>query len=105
MKVMAIRADLEPGLLRVPLSHLALVCRKCGQNLAFLLLGNLEEVKRSPKFSRDLVELGGRDLQFPVGFFQAERRTTLFRGCIVLGAAGNVADPQATHELEAWKSA
>jgi hypothetical protein len=44
------------------LSHLALVCGKCSQNLVLLTLGHLEEVKRSPKFSRDFVELGGSDL-------------------------------------------
>ena len=49
-------------LLRVSPSHLALVCGKCSQNLLLLPLGHLEEVKRSPKFSRDFVELGGRDL-------------------------------------------
>ena len=58
---------------KIHLSHLALVCGKCSQNLPLLLLGHLEEVKGSPKFGRDFVEFGGRDLQFAVRFFQAER--------------------------------
>src|SRR5207248_8077183 len=51
------------------------------------------------------VELGGRDLQLAMRFFQTELSTAWLRGCIVLGAARYVADPQAAHELEAWKSA
>ena len=66
------------GLLGVALSHLALVCGKRSQNLPFLLLGHVEVVERSPKLSRDLVEDGGRDLQRPMGFFQAERSTARF---------------------------
>jgi len=46
---------------------------------------HLEEVQRSPKFSRDFVELGGRDLQLAMGFFQAERSAAWFGGCILLG--------------------
>ena len=52
-------AGRRPGLLRVPLSHLALVCGECSQNLLLLTLGHLEEVERSPKFGRDFIELGG----------------------------------------------
>ena len=81
-------------LLGVALSHLACVRGKCSQNLLLLLLGHLEEVERSPKFSRDFVELGGRDLQFAVSFFQAERSTAWFRSCILLRSTGNVADPR-----------
>src|SRR5439155_23754545 len=92
-------------LLGASLSHLSLVCRKCGQNLPLLLLGHLEEVKRSPKFSRDFIELGRRDLQFAMGLFEAKGSTAHLRGCILLGATGNVADPEGAHELEAWKSA
>jgi hypothetical protein len=44
---------------------------KCSQNLLLLPVGHLEVVKRSPELSRDFIELGGRDLQFAVGFFQA----------------------------------
>jgi hypothetical protein len=36
--------------------------RQCSQNLFLLRLGDLEEVERSPKFGRDLIELGRRDL-------------------------------------------
>ena len=93
------------ALLRVALSHLALVCGKRSQNLPFLLLGHVEVVERSPKLSRDFVEDGGRDLQRPMGFFQAERSTARFRACIALGAARNVADPECAHELEARKPA
>src|SRR5438034_83915 len=75
-----------PALLGVSLSHLALVCGKCSQHLPFLPLGHLEEVQRSPKFSRDFVELGGRDLQLAMSFFQAERSTAWLRGGILLGA-------------------
>src|SRR5439155_1508032 len=82
-----------PGLVGVSLGHLALVCGKSSQNLPFLLLGHLEEVKRSPKFRRDLVELGGRDLQLAMGFFQAEISAAWFRCCILLRSTGNVADP------------
>jgi len=63
----------------------------------------LEEVERSPKFRRDFIENGGRDLQLAMGFFQAERSTARFRGCIVLRSTGNVANPQGSHEFEAWK--
>jgi hypothetical protein len=38
-------------------------------------------------------------------FFQAKRSTARFRGCILLGPAGNLADPEGPHELEARKSA
>jgi len=92
-------------LLEVPLSHLALVRGKCIQNLLLFLLGHLEELKRSPEFGSDLMELGGRDLQFAVSFFQAKRSTARFRGRILLESAGNVADPQGAHEFEARKSA
>jgi hypothetical protein len=85
--------DLRPVLLGVALSHLALVRGKCSQNLLLLPLGHLEEVKRSPKLSRDFVELGGRDLQFAMGFFQAEGSTAWFRACILLGSTSNVAKP------------
>jgi hypothetical protein len=77
------------------------VCGKCRENLLLLLLGHLEEVERAPELSRDFVELGRRDLQFAIGFFQAERCFTWLRGCIVLGATGNVADPESAQELEA----
>jgi hypothetical protein len=33
------------GLLGVSLSHLALVCGKCGQNLAFLRFGHVEVIE------------------------------------------------------------
>ena len=49
------------------------MCGKRSQNLPFLLLGHVEVVERSPKLGRDFVEDGGRDLQRPMGFFQAER--------------------------------
>ena len=93
----------DPVGLNVSLGHLILVSGKGSQNLLLLAFGHLEEVKRSPKFGRDFVELGGRDLQFAMGFFQAERGTAWFRGCIVLGSTGNVADPQGAHEFEAGK--
>jgi hypothetical protein len=64
----------RPRLLRVALRHLAFVGGKCSENLPLLPLGDVEEVKRSPKFSRNLVELGGRDLQLAMSFLQAERR-------------------------------
>ena len=38
-------------------------------------------------------------------FLQTERSTAWLRCRIVLGSTSNVADPQAAHELEAWKSA
>jgi hypothetical protein len=62
---------------------------KCSQNLLLLSLGHLEEVKRSAKFGRDLIELGGRDLQLAMGFFQAERSTAWFRSRILLGSDGS----------------
>src|SRR5215216_958397 len=100
-------SELRPPLrlLRVSLRHLPIVCRKSTQNLLLFPLGHLEEVKRSPEFGRDFIELGGRDLQFAVGFFQAERSSARFGGRILLGSAGNVADPQGAHEFEARKSA
>jgi hypothetical protein len=69
------------------------VCGRGSQNLSFLRLGHVEVIERSPKFSRDFIEGGRRDLQFAVGFFQAERSTARFRGCIVVGSTGDVADP------------
>src|SRR5512146_430228 len=92
-------------LLRVALGHLALVCRERSQDFPFLLVGHFEGVERSSELGRHLVELGGRDLQLAMGFFQAERCAAWFRGCVVLGSAGDVADPEGAHELEAWKSA
>ena len=64
---------LPPRLLGISLSHFAFVGGKCGQNLPLLPFWNVEEVKRTPKFSRDFVELGGRDLQLAMRFLQAER--------------------------------
>src|SRR6266508_4769452 len=61
----------------VSLGHLALVCGECGQDLLLLRLGDFEDVKRSSEFSRDFVELGGRDLQFAMGFFQDRKSTRL----------------------------
>jgi hypothetical protein len=81
------------------------VCGKCRQNFLLLPLGHLEEVKRSPKFSRDFVELGGRDLQFTMRFFQAQGSAPWFRSCVSLRATGNAADPHGAHEFEARKSA
>ena len=46
-------------LLRVPLCHFALVCRKSAQNLFLLTLRHLEGVECSAELSRDLVELCG----------------------------------------------
>jgi hypothetical protein len=69
------------------------VRRECSQDLLLLPLGHLEEVKRSSKFSRDFIELGWRDLQIAVGLFQAKRSAARFRGCVLLGSTGNVADP------------
>jgi hypothetical protein len=59
----------------VALHHFSLVCGERSQNLPFLLLGHVEEVKRSPELGGDLIEPGGRDPQFAMGFFQAERGT------------------------------
>ena len=53
----------------VSLSHLALVCGKRSQNLLFLPVGHLEEVKCSAKFSCDFIKLRGRNLQFAMGYF------------------------------------
>ena len=52
---------------QVSLSHLALVCGKRSQNLLLFAVRHLEEVKCSPKLSRDFIELGGRNLQFAMG--------------------------------------
>jgi hypothetical protein len=81
------------------------LCAANAASTSSFTLGHLEEVKRPSKFRRDFIELGGRDLQVAMGFFQAERSTSWFRACILLGAAGNGADPQRAHELEARKSA
>jgi hypothetical protein len=45
---------------------------ECSQNLTLFPLRNVEVVERSRKLSGDLVEDVGRDLQRPMGFFQAE---------------------------------
>jgi hypothetical protein len=55
---------------------------------------HLEEVKPSPKFGRDFIELGGRDFQLAVGFFQAKRSTARFVAAYCWKSTGNVADPQ-----------
>jgi hypothetical protein len=64
----------DPGsvLARVALDHLAFVRGECSQNLTLFPLRNDEVVERSRKLSGDLVEDVGRDLQRPMGFFQAE---------------------------------
>jgi hypothetical protein len=51
------------GYLGVSLSHLVFVRGECSQELPLLPFGRPEVVKRSREFSRDLVDLGGRDLQ------------------------------------------
>jgi len=57
------------------------------QHLFLLRRRHLEEVKRSPKFGCDFVELAGRDLQFAMGFFQAEMSAARLRSepCLALG--------------------
>src|SRR5512133_733340 len=92
-------------LLSVSPGHLVFVCGEGAQNLPLLPLGHLEDVKRSRELGRDLVELGGRDLQLAVRFLQAERSAARYRGDVLLRATGNVADPQGAHEFEARKSA
>jgi hypothetical protein len=52
---------------------------KCRQNLLLLGLGHLEEFERSTEFSRDLIELGARDLQPAMGFFQPKWSAAGFR--------------------------
>src|SRR5262249_50554757 len=69
-----------------------------GSRVSLLLpLGHLEVVERSRKLARDCVELGRRDLQSAMDFFQAERSSALFRSGVLLRSAGNVADPQGAH--------
>src|SRR5665811_756938 len=87
------------------LSYLALVCGKGGENLSLLSFGNADEVKRAPKLSRHFIEFIGGDLEFAVGFLQAEWCRTWLRACILERSARNVADPQSPHEFQPWQSA
>jgi hypothetical protein len=63
----------------VSLDHLAFVCNECGEHVSFLGLGNVEVVERSRKLGRDLVEDFGRDLQCPMGLFEAGVSAVWFR--------------------------
>ena len=71
---------------------------KGSQNLVFLLLGHLEEVERSPKFSCDLVELGRRDLQLAMRLFQVEGGAAGLGSRISLAATGRRAAQSASTE-------
>jgi hypothetical protein len=92
-------------LARVALRHLTFVRGKCGQDFSPLPLGHVEVVKRSRKLSRHFVENVGRDLQGAMGFFQAKVCFAGLRGCVDLGAAGDVADSERAHEFQAWEPA
>ena len=78
------RAQVENALLGVTLSHFTLVRGECRQDLLLLLVWHLEKVKSSAKFGSDLIELGGRDLQFAMRLVQAERSFARFRSGILL---------------------
>ena len=64
----------------VPLSHLALVRRKRGEDFLLLPLRHLDEVQRASEFGRDFVELLRGDLELAMGFFQAKDRAPRSRG-------------------------
>ena len=68
-------------LVGVALGHLTFVCSEGSQYLTLLPLRHVEVVERSRKLSRDFVEDLGRDLQRPMGLFQAEVSRARFRGC------------------------
>src|SRR5436190_11283539 len=63
----------SPQCLAGSLRDLVLVCGERSQNLLLFPLGDLEGVESSRELSRDFVELGGRDPEFAVGFFQAQQ--------------------------------
>ena len=66
---------------------------KCSQDLSCLLVGDLEDAKRSAKFCGNFIELRGRNLELAVGDFQANGSAARFCGGILEGAAGDIADP------------
>lgn len=66
---------------------------KRSKNFFLFLSGHLGEIKCSPKFGRDFIELGGRNFQVAMGFFQSNRSAAWFRGCILEGPTRNVANP------------
>jgi hypothetical protein len=82
------------------LVHLALVCRKCSQDLALLAFWHLDEVECPAKLRRDLIELLGRNPEFAMRFFQAQGCAPGSRGCKLERSARNVADPSGAHEFE-----
>src|SRR5262249_10294305 len=45
----------------------------------------------------------GRDLQCPMGFFEAEVSAARLRRSIALGSARKFTEPKRAHELEPWK--
>jgi hypothetical protein len=73
MKGMAIRvADLGPELLGVSLSHLALVCGKCSQNLRFLPLGHLEKSSDRPSSAATSSTSAGEIFSSPAVGYKAD---------------------------------
>ena len=84
---------------------LALVCGERGQHFLLLPLGHLDSVESAPEFSRDFIELLGRDPELPVGFFQAEHRAPGPCRREFERSARHVADPQGAHELQTRQSA
>ena len=64
---------------RVPLDDFVLVSRKRSQYFFLLVLRDFKNVKRAPKFSRDLIKLLGRNPELTMGLFQAEHGAPWFR--------------------------
>jgi hypothetical protein len=75
--------------------------RKGSQNLIGFSRGNFEKCERAPKLDRNLIELGGRNPEVPVGDLKADGCAAGFCCAIFKRAAGNIADPECPHELEA----
>src|SRR5690349_21684248 len=84
--------------------HVTLVSCERPEDLTLLALRHTEGIERARKDRRHFVELGSRDPEIAVGFLEAERGAARPCGAELERSAGDLADPQGAHELEAGKA-
>jgi hypothetical protein len=89
----------------IALGDLALVGRERTQDHVLLGLRDVEAVERPGQLGRDLVELFGRDLQVAMGVLEAQDVVARPDRRVLERPAGDVADPERPHELQAGQPA
>ena len=97
-------SDMRSGV-AVAGGNLAFVGGEGGKNFVRLGFRDLEDRQGPSEFRCNLVEFCGRDPQIPVRLLKPERCGAGLGGGKLVGAAGNIADLQRPHELEAGQPA